>query len=267
VVTFAVAGWAGTGSALVVAAAILTASVAGFACSEASRRWRPVPMATARARPLSSGNLRVLVTALVGVGVLFGATEVAVTALSTTLGAPGAAGLLLGLWGLGSLSGGVVTARSAGGAAQTGRGLAVLLVALGAGHAALAVADGHWLVLGALIIAAGSMIAPILATSYGMVERVAPTGTRTEAFAWLATATAAGTAIGAALAGVLVDARGAGAGFLLAGVAAMLSAVLVGARLRLDARVWVAPTTPPRTRTDPPAPEGDTRAWPSSSTR
>lgn len=234
VVTFAVAGWFGTGGALVVAAAVLTSAVAGFASCEASRRWRPVPVADGRPRTVGSANLRVLIVTLVGVGVLFGATEVAVTALSTSLGAPGAAGLLLALWGVGSLCGGVAVARFAGGGAQTGRGLAALLVVLGGGHAALAAAGGRWLVLGVLITVAGSMIAPILSTAYGMVDRIAPPGTRTEAFAWLATATAAGTAVGAALAGALVDAGGAGAGFLLAGTAAALAAAVAGTGLRLD---------------------------------
>lgn len=247
VVTFAVAGWAGTGSALVVAAAILTLSVASFASCAASRRcWRPVSVVTARPGTLSSVNLRVLTAALVGVGVVFGATEVAVTALSTSLGAPGAAGPLLGLWGLGSLCGGVVVARFTGGGAQSGRGLAALLVVLGAGHAALAAAGSHWLVLGVLITAAGSMIAPILGSAYGMVDRIAPTGTRTEAFAWLATATAVGSAIGAALAGVLVDAQGAAAGFLLAATAATLAAALAGTRLQLNTQ-----TAPPAGGTKP----------------
>ncbi|MFS0706128.1 MFS transporter [Cellulomonas sp. 179-A 9B4 NHS] len=258
VVTFAVAGRYGTGSALVAAAVVLTAAVAGFASCAASRRWRPAPVVTARPSALGPVDLRVLVLVLVGVGVVFGATEVAVTAMSASLGAGGAAGPLLGLWGLGSLCGGVATARSATGGAQTGRGLALLLAALAAGHAAPAAAGGHWLALGVLITVAGSMIAPVLGTAYGMVDRIAPTGSRTEAFAWSATATAVGSAVGAALAGVLVEEAGAAAGFLLAAAGAALAAVLAGTRLRLGAR-----TDGPGTAARAELPAGPTRTTPS----
>jgi MFS family permease len=232
VLTFGLAGRAGTAGALTGTTIILVISVCGFAGCAASRRWRPAVTSTARRAALSSPGLRVLVAALVGVGMLFGATEVAVTALAETLGAPRAAGPLLGLWGLGSLCGGVVAARLSGGA-RSGRGLAGLLVALGAGHAALAAGTGGWILLAVLITLAGSMIAPILGAAYGLVDQLAPAGTHTEAFAWLATASAVGTAAGAALAGTLVETRGAAVGFLLAGAAALLAAGLIGSRLRV----------------------------------
>ena len=233
VITFAIAGWAGTGSALAGAAVILASSVAGFSACRASRRWRPVAVETAHGGVMGSSSMRILITVLTGVGVLFGATEVAVTALTESLGASDAAGVLLGLWGLGSLCGGIVAARSGGGA-TTGRGLAVLLALLAAGHAILAVASAHWVLFGVLIVVAGSMIAPILATAYGMVDRIVPAAARTEAFAWLATATAVGTAIGAALAGALVETSGPVASFLLAGLAAALAAGLSWRRLRIE---------------------------------
>ena len=50
-----------------------------------------------------------------------------------------------------------------------------------------------------------------------MVDRVAPAGAVTEAFAWLATALAVGGAAGSALAGVLADDSGPSAAFALAG--------------------------------------------------
>ena len=67
--------------------------------------------------------MRTLVLALGSAGLLFGATEVAVTAAADALGGTAAAGPLLGLWGVGSLIGGIVVAR-AGGGARTGAGLA-----------------------------------------------------------------------------------------------------------------------------------------------
>ena len=64
------------------------------------------------------------------------------------------------------------------------------------------------------------------------VERVAPAGTMTEAFAWLATALAVGSAAGAAAGGALTQHAGATGAFLLAGGAGALA--MVTAALRAD---------------------------------
>src|SRR3954447_4588938 len=153
-----------TGAALAATGALLAVSTLAFAASGPSRRWRPEPN-EARHGAMRSPGLRTLVAILLGVGTVFGATEVAVTATGGD-----AAGPLLGLWGLGSLIGGLVASRLGGGA-RTGGGLVIILGALGAGHAALALA-GSPLVLGFLILLAGSTIAPAFATIYAMVDTV-----------------------------------------------------------------------------------------------
>ncbi|HET6534199.1 MAG TPA: hypothetical protein VFH03_26760, partial [Actinoplanes sp.] len=85
-------------------------------------------------------------------------------------------------------------------------------------------ASAHLVTFAAGMALAGSMIAPILASAYAMVDEAAPAGTVTEAFAWLATATAIGSSIGAAAGGALVDATGPAAAFVLAGVAGVAAA-------------------------------------------
>jgi MFS family permease len=214
-----------TGAALVLAGAVLTVSTALFAATRASRAWRhgPERAGNGTTGALRSPGVRTLVLALGSAGLLFGATEVAVTATADALGGTAAAGPLLGLWGIGSLAGGVVVAR-AGGGARTGTGLAALLAALAATHLALAAATGSLLALGAVIVVAGSMIAPTCATAYAMVDEAAPAGTTTEAFAWLATAIAIGTSAGAALAGAVADVSGPAPTFALAGLAAAAGA-------------------------------------------
>ena len=69
--------------------------------------------------------MRTLVIVLLALGVVFGAVEVAVVGAADALGGSAAAGPLLGLWGAGSLAGGVVAARMGGGA-RTGAGLALV---------------------------------------------------------------------------------------------------------------------------------------------
>lgn len=225
-VALAVGTFLGSGTALAAAGAVLVVATTSFALSPASRSWRPEPAGhTRRSSALASPAMRTLVLVLVGLGVLFGATEVGVTAASGP-----AAGLLLGLWGVGSLVGGVAAARLGGGVSG-GRALALLLAALGVGHLLLVAASVSLAAMAVAIAVAGSMIAPILASSYAMVDHAAPAGTVTEAFAWLATATAIGTSIGAAAGGALVDALGPSAAFLLAGTAALVAAVVSAVRI------------------------------------
>jgi predicted MFS family arabinose efflux permease len=221
-----------TGAALVVAGAVLTVSTVLFASTKASRAWRPEPKSAEDATgALRSPGVRTLALALASAGLLFGATEVAVTAAAGALGGTAAAGPLLGLWGVGSLAGGIVVAR-AGGGARTGAGLAALLAVLAGTHLALAAAAGSMLALCIVIVAAGSMIAPTCATAYAMVDAAAPAGTTTEAFAWLATAIAIGTSAGAAAAGAVADASGPAATFVLAGAAGAIGAAATILRAR-----------------------------------
>jgi MFS family permease len=221
-----------TSAALVVCATVLVAGTAVFAAQPASRAWRPAPAPERpRGGSLRAPAMRTLVFLLVFVGMVFGTVEVAVIAAVADLGSPGAAGPLLGLWGAGSLAGGVVAARMGGGA-RTGAGLALVLAALAAGHLALAAAAGSAVALAVVLALAGATIAPTYATIYAMVDHAAPAGTVTEAFAWLSTAVAVGASIGAASAGAVADAAGPAAAFGLAGAAGTVAALLAALRSR-----------------------------------
>ena len=218
-----------TGAALAAAGAILLAGTAVFAAEPASRRWRPGKTERPRGGSLSAPGIRTLVLALVAVGIVFGAAEVGVAAAAEALHGTAIAGPLLALWGLGSLAGGVLATRLGGGTDSAG-GLTVVLAALAAGHLALAAAAGSLAALALTLLAAGTAIAPAYASVYAMVERLAPAGTVTEAFAWLSTAAAIGTAAGAAGAGPLAEAMGPVAAFVLAGSAGAVAAVLTALR-------------------------------------
>ncbi|WP_051323971.1 MFS transporter [Candidatus Solirubrobacter pratensis] len=216
-----------TGVALAAAAVLLFAATAAFACEPASRAWRP---SGGERRPrggsLRAGAMRTLVLVMALVGVVFGASEVGITATAHALGSTAAAGPLLGIWGAGSLLGGLVLARAGRGARLT-----PLLVGLGLGHLALASA-GSVLALAAVLLVAGATIAPTYATVFALVDGAAPAGTVTEAFAWLNTAVAVGSAGGAAAAGALADATAPASVFLLAGAAGALAALASGVRAR-----------------------------------
>ena len=221
------------GAALAVAGVVLLAATAAFAAQPASRGWKP---AGADRRPrggsMHTPAMRTLVIVLIAVGVLLGADEVAVTVAAKTLDSTTAAAPLLALWGTGSFIGGLLVTRLGGGA-RSAVGLALLLRRAhgrtpgpdpGGRRASLRSA--------VVLLFAGAAIAPTEASVYAMVDRAAPAGTMTEAFAWLATAMAVGGAAGAAGAGIVVDRAGPAAAFALAGGAGALAVLTTVVRSR-----------------------------------
>jgi predicted MFS family arabinose efflux permease len=113
-----------------------------------------------------------------------------------------------------------------GGGARSVKGLAVLVVALASLHGALIAGADSLAVLALLITLAGATIAPTATSIYALTDRAAPRGTATEAFSWLVTASTSGAAVGAAVAGALVQSAGPCAAFAF-GAAAGAGAVLI----------------------------------------
>jgi predicted MFS family arabinose efflux permease len=79
-----------------------------------------------------------------------------------------------------------------------------------------------------LSLVAGLPWAALFASQYGRVGAAAPRHALTEAFTWNVAAIVGGSALGSAVAGVLISRLGAGASFVLAAGAAL--AILVVAR-------------------------------------
>jgi predicted MFS family arabinose efflux permease len=219
-----------TGAALALGGLVLVSATLAFAAQPASRRWRPQRQASRqRGGSLRASAMRTLVLILLSVGTVFGAVDVGVTAATKALGSTVAAGPLLGLWGAGSLVGGILATRRGGGA-QGSAGLAGLLAALALGHGLLAIATGSVVAIGLVVLLAGATIAPTTGSIYALADRAAPEGTRTEAFAWLLTAISLGSSLGAIVAGALAQAAGATTVFAFAGTAGMLAVAVALAR-------------------------------------
>jgi MFS family permease len=218
----AIGAWS-TVAATLTCAALLLGGVAAFTAHAASRAWRPAArVAIGRAGALRGRGVRTLMLVFFMLGATFGSVEIAVPVAAEAAGHPGAAGLLLGIWGLGSLLGGLAAAR-AGAAADPVRRLSALLAALAAGHLPLVLTTGPALLAGMLLLA-GLALSPAIAAAYGLVDGLAPAGTVTEAYTWLSTGIAAGLALGASLSGALAEADGAGAAFAAAAVACAAAA-------------------------------------------
>jgi MFS family permease len=169
----------------------------------AMRSRRRVPRRIGRRAP-GLGTLTACVCLLGGA---FGAVTVAVPAFAAEHGGGAAlGGLLLGGWGAGSALGGAWfgTRRPSG---DPSRRYAILLAVLGLGFLALTMAPGPWS-LGVLLVAGGSALAPALILENGLVGRIAPADVLNEAYTRVLTAAIAGSAVGSAPAGLLVDRPG-----------------------------------------------------------
>jgi MFS family permease len=217
-----------TSAAMVACAAFVVVGDLSFSANPASRGWRPHPdREHDRGGALRGGGVRVLVGVFALCGLAVGAVEVAVPAALEGMGHRELTGLLLGVWGLGSMLAGIGVAR-AGAAPDPARRLALSLVAWGIAHAALGAA-GAPLSLTLLLLVAGATIAPTFVVANGMLDRLAPAGTLTEAFTWTSTGMVGGGAAGSALAGALVEAASPGLAMALLGGGGVLAGLLVRA--------------------------------------
>jgi MFS family permease len=238
----AIVGGIGTWSlqaAILACAGFVLAGDLLFSLHPASARWRPAEIAERDPLGALRGpGVRVLVAVFALLGLSVGAVEVAVPATLEPLGHERLTGLMLGLWGLGSLLTSLAVAR-AGAASDPPRRLAALLVAWGAAHAALALAVGP-LTLGGLLLLAGGAISPTLVYANAMLDHLAPDGTLTEAFTWTTAGLTGGMAIGAAAAGVVAEHVSPSAAFAMLGGGGVLAAVIVRATARGPLRPLVA---------------------------
>jgi MFS family permease len=225
--------------AIAAAGALTLVGALLFAAQPASRARRPVAAPQhRRGGALGSGAVRSLVGVMLAIGLSFGAIEVLCAAFAEDAGHRGAAGLLFGAWGIGSLAGGLVAARAGLPSDRGGRlrQLIWTLALLNAGTllarqvGLLGASRAGLVTMGALLLLGGLAIAPTFALVYGLLGDLARAGTQTEAYGWLGAATNGGVAGGSALAGALIalidDTGGA---LIVAAAATLLAAVLARA--------------------------------------
>lgn len=164
-----------------------------------------------------------MATMVLGAGTVFAlaGTEVAMVAALRGVGQVGLAGVVTIAMCVASLVGGVVY-----GALHRTPGPAVLLGLLGVLLVPAGLAGGQWWVLCALLAPTNLMCAPTLAGITGAVSRMAPPVVRGEAMGLQSSTLTLGAAFGSPVIGVAVDGFGAGWGFALSGVAAVIVAVV-----------------------------------------
>ncbi len=144
--------------------------------------------------------------AAVALGVVFGALEVATVAVSEDEGHKAAAGILLGVFSLGSMAAALVSGS------VTWRSSDVRRFQIGVGALALAMVVLPYLddllLLGIFLLVIGTTLAPTLISIVSLLEASTPRSRLTEAMAVFQTGVSGGLAPGAFFAGLLADRSG-----------------------------------------------------------
>jgi MFS family permease len=196
----------GTPTAALLAAVVLSAlGTVAFATTALARGWQGQLGPRTRAGALGTSGMRTLVFAIVPTGLAFGALEVAMPAFAAAQGErPALAGLLLSAMAVGSVLGGLWYGGRQWRRPVVSRFL-LLEGTFALGLLPLLIVPQSMVAMGILMVIAGLALAPCAAAGFLLIDQIAPAGTATEAYTWAVTANVTGSAIGAALCGVIVQ--------------------------------------------------------------
>ncbi|MET9878772.1 MFS transporter [Actinacidiphila glaucinigra] len=221
-----------------VAGTVLAASlsVAGGLVFAAQRGSAPSPVAGAGAHaPAGRSLLRSGVFVLMGLnlalGVFFGAMQVSVTAFVVEHGAPSAASPVFAVSSCSGLLAGWLYGLCRWQATPRVQ-LLVATTALMLGALLLPTVRSPF-GLGLVVVLTGATVPPLLVLCSVLTESIVHQAVLTQAFSWLGSASAAGTAAAAAMSGWAIDSLGSRGGFTVvtAAAAAMALQSLAGLRL------------------------------------
>ncbi|QIM21069.1 MFS transporter [Phycicoccus sp. HDW14] len=166
------------------------------------------------------GPVLVVLGLVAATAVMLAGSDLAFVSAVREFGSMGLLGLVLVLWGFGSLVGGLLY-----GALSRDVPARWLLLALALVTAPMVLATST-LQLGALALLAGLLCAPTITATVHEIAGLVPAQVRGEAMGWHNSAMTAGGAVGAPLAGWTVDHYGGGAGFLAVAVVGAAVAVV-----------------------------------------
>jgi hypothetical protein len=215
----------GSAAAVRASGLLACAGALGMASTKASRRARGLRKTEKSRGALRSVGVRFLVFTIFAMVVGFAAIDVSTVAAARRIGGNGAAGVLIAVWSIGSLLGGMVFGmRSWPGRLSTR--IVVFIATITVFTAAL-IPIGNLVLLGTVLFIGGLNYAPCFSCINQVVQRIALPGVATESFAWLASGALIGAAVGSASGGFAVTRHGPGAGYGVATAALVVAVVVV----------------------------------------
>ena len=163
----------------------------------------------------------VLLATVVGF-LLIGAAAAVEVAVVSVFGHEGAqAGIILSIWAIGSIIGGLAL----GGVPISPSALATRMAVVFIGIALAGIILDFWWIAGALLIA-GAGIAPALAVMFAIVSASVKFSDTAEAYGWMGSGQLIGAALGSAIAGFAIDGWGSVGGFIAASAFALVGLVV-----------------------------------------
>jgi MFS-type transporter involved in bile tolerance (Atg22 family) len=218
-----VVGVSSPSAAVLVLAAVCAGGSVVFVRSPLARGRPPEDARHERVAALSSATLRAMLPPIALVGVGLGAIEVGLPSLALHAGSRWASGLLLALWSVGSLAGGLWYGARNWRSSLVSRYRVLLVVALVFSAPLIAARSIPAGIVCSLL--AGMAIAPMFSSQYALIGRIVTTGSETEAFTWVAAALVSGLALGEAGGGAVIGSGGVSAPFVLSCAAWAMASV------------------------------------------
>lgn len=206
---------------LLVSTLLLTLGMTAFVLQRATEPKVRVSEAAKHRSAIRLRPVQLVTLALVFVGSIFATAEVTTVALTRDFGQPGAASLVIGVYALGSFVVGLILGALNLRFPLHRQLLVVLAVLLVTTLPLLLVSSVT--ALAVAIFMSGVAVSPTFITAFGLVERRVPPEVLTEGVTWVMTGIGIGMALGAFVAGWVVDSFGAQNGFWVSAAAAVIA--------------------------------------------
>lgn len=206
---------------VLVSTVLLTAGMTAFVLQRGTEPKVRVTETSAHRSAIFLRPVQLVTLTLVFVGAIFATAEVTTVALTRDFGQPGAASLVIGVYAIGSFVVGLILGALNLRFPLHRQLLVVLAVLLLTTLPLLLV--GSVPALAAAIFLSGVAVSPTFITAFGLVERRVPPEVLTEGITWVMTGIGIGMALGAFVAGWVVDNFGAQNGFWVSAAAATLA--------------------------------------------
>lgn len=184
-------------------------------------------------------GVRTIVLALLAMGAIGGSIDVAVVAFANAQGWPASATFILAAYAFGSLVAGLTFGALRVSLAIEKQFFIGILVTAVTGVLPIFSPDVY--VLTAMLFIAGISFAPTMVVVMKLGTIIIPAARMTEGLTWMTTGISIGVALGGMLAGLVIDAFGARAGFAVAIAAGLMMMVVVLMGLRTLAVASAAP--------------------------